>query len=96
MPSYVQRTSRCCPARPFLQANVARLNEYKAKLIVFPRKSNQKPKKGDSSPAETSAATQVSLATAVPMPVASDEVRPPRYFPTKITINFAPSSQFIY
>jgi len=70
-------------ARPFLQANVARLNEYKAKLIVFPRKSNQKPKKGDSSPAETSAATQVSLATAVPMPVASDEVRPSRYFPTK-------------
>jgi len=41
-----------------LQANVQRLKEYKAKLIVFPRKSNAKPKAGDSSPQETSTATQ--------------------------------------
>jgi large subunit ribosomal protein L13e len=41
-----------------LQANVQRLKEYKAKLIVFPRKSNAKPKAGDSSAAETSTATQ--------------------------------------
>lgn len=30
-----------------LQANVQRLNEYKSKLVLFPRKANQ-PKKGDS------------------------------------------------
>jgi large subunit ribosomal protein L13e len=42
------------------------LKEYKAKLIVFPRKSNQKPKQGDSAAAETSTATQF---TGVVMPV---------------------------
>ena len=41
-----------------LQANVQRLKAYKAKLIVFPRGSNQKPKQGDSSAEETSTATQ--------------------------------------
>jgi large subunit ribosomal protein L13e len=35
---------------------------------VFPRKSNQKPKKGDSAPAETAAATQLKGA---PLPVAA-------------------------
>eukprot|EP01084_Bolivina_argentea_P113490 202236_1 len=42
-----------------LQDNVARLNAYKQKLIVFPRKSNQRPKAGDSSPDETAEATQL-------------------------------------
>lgn len=32
-----------------LQANVARLKEYKSKLIVFPLRRLSKPKKGDSS-----------------------------------------------
>lgn len=38
-----------------------------AKLVVFPRKSNQAPKKGDAAPAETAAATQLSGAI---MPIA--------------------------
>jgi len=38
-----------------LQANVARLQEYRSKLIIFPRKTGQV-KKGDSSKEETSAA----------------------------------------
>jgi len=49
-----------------LAANVQRLKEYKAKLIVFPRKSNTKPKSGDSAVSETSTATQF---TGVIMPV---------------------------
>ncbi|KAJ3303958.1 60S ribosomal protein L13 [Kappamyces sp. JEL0829] len=40
-----------------LKANVARLQEYKSKLIVFPRKAG-KAKKGDASAEETAAATQ--------------------------------------
>eukprot|EP01027_Heterolobosea_sp_BB2_P027055 GEZU01042248.1.p2 GENE.GEZU01042248.1~~GEZU01042248.1.p2 ORF type:complete len:218 (-),score=102.89 GEZU01042248.1:274-927(-) len=37
--------------------NAARLKEYKSKLIVYPRKANQKkPKKGDSTPEEIAAA----------------------------------------
>mmetsp|Transcript_7583 Transcript_7583/g.11356 ORF Transcript_7583/g.11356 Transcript_7583/m.11356 type:complete len:204 (-) Transcript_7583:55-666(-) len=40
-----------------LQVNVERLKEYKARLVVFPRK-NGKIKKGDSSVEETKAATQ--------------------------------------
>ncbi|CAM9288581.1 unnamed protein product, partial [Hapterophycus canaliculatus] len=39
--------------------NVARLKEYRAKLIVFPRGSKHLPKKGDSTPEEQAAATQV-------------------------------------
>uniref|UniRef100_A0A7R9WAC9 60S ribosomal protein L13 n=1 Tax=Pseudictyota dubia TaxID=2749911 RepID=A0A7R9WAC9_9STRA len=42
-----------------LQENVQRLNAYKAKLVVFPRGSNAKPKTGDASVEETSAATQL-------------------------------------
>lgn len=38
-----------------LQANVARLQEYQSKLIIFPRKTGQV-KKGDSSKEETAAA----------------------------------------
>ncbi len=41
-----------------LQANVERLKAYKAKLIVFPRKSRSKPKHGDSSAAETAVVSQ--------------------------------------
>ncbi|KAH7479817.1 hypothetical protein PRIC1_008631 [Phytophthora ramorum] len=41
-----------------LQANVHRLKAYKAKLVVFPRKSVNKPKNGDSSPEETKNAVQ--------------------------------------
>ncbi|XP_065064288.1 large ribosomal subunit protein eL13-like [Rhopilema esculentum] len=41
-----------------LQANVQRLNEYKSKLILFPRKAN-KPKAGDSEAAELALATQL-------------------------------------
>ncbi|RLN91113.1 hypothetical protein BBJ28_00011666 [Nothophytophthora sp. Chile5] len=41
-----------------LQANVHRLKAYKAKLVVFPRKNLNKPKNGDSAPAETQNAVQ--------------------------------------
>ncbi|CAM9139341.1 unnamed protein product, partial [Chrysoparadoxa australica] len=50
--------------------NVDRLKAYKAKLIVFPKKSNQKPKAGDSTAAETGAATQHS---GVIMPIVAAE-----------------------
>jgi large subunit ribosomal protein L13e len=55
-----------------MEGNVERLKEYKSKLIVFPRRSNQRPKSGDSSAAETSAATQH---TGVVMPL-STETKP--------------------
>ncbi len=41
-----------------LQLNVQRLKEYKARLVVFPRKSGA-PKKGDASAAEIAAASQL-------------------------------------
>jgi len=41
-----------------LQLNVQRLKEYRAKLIVFPKKLN-KPKKGDSTEEELKVATQL-------------------------------------
>ncbi|KAA8896787.1 ribosomal protein L13e [Sphaerosporella brunnea] len=41
-----------------LQQNVARLNEYKSKLIIFPRKTKA-PKKGDASAEEIKEASQV-------------------------------------
>eukprot|EP00188_Purpureofilum_apyrenoidigerum_P001038 Plantae.Rhodophyta-Purpureofilum_apyrenoidigerum.ctg15289.p1 GENE.Plantae.Rhodophyta-Purpureofilum_apyrenoidigerum.ctg15289~~Plantae.Rhodophyta-Purpureofilum_apyrenoidigerum.ctg15289.p1 ORF type:complete len:207 (+),score=51.72 Plantae.Rhodophyta-Purpureofilum_apyrenoidigerum.ctg15289:70-690(+) len=40
-----------------LQANVQRLNEYKSKLIIFPKKPN-KPKSGDASKDDQATATQ--------------------------------------
>ncbi|KAK9389952.1 ribosomal protein L13e [Lipomyces mesembrius] len=49
-----------------LDANVARLKEYQAKLILFPRKAG-KPKKGDSEVSELAAATQVSTAAVLPI-----------------------------
>jgi len=50
-----RRTNRC---EESLSANVARLEEYKKNLIVFPRRAG-KPKKGDSSASDCAGATQV-------------------------------------
>ena len=49
-----------------LQLNKKRLEEYKAKLILFPRK-NSKPKNGDSPAADLAAATQHKGATIMPI-----------------------------
>jgi large subunit ribosomal protein L13e len=60
------------------ELNVTRLKEYKAKLIVLPRKAG-KPKKGDASAAEIAAAQQtlsVSSAFPVPKPSTKVETRP--------------------
>jgi large subunit ribosomal protein L13e len=50
-----RRTNRCNES---LARNVARLEEYKSKLIVFPKKRLSKVKNGDSSRDECKAATQ--------------------------------------
>ena len=42
-----------------LQANVQRLKAYKAKLIVFPRGRNNKPKQGDASMEDIQSAVQL-------------------------------------
>lgn len=52
-----RRTNRCNDS---LARNVARLEEYKSKLIVFPKKRLSKVKNGDSSRDECKAATQFS------------------------------------
>ena len=49
--------------------NVQRLLEYKAKLVVFPRKSS-KTKKGDSSADELAKAKQVTSKNILPLPAA--------------------------
>jgi large subunit ribosomal protein L13e len=51
-----RRKNRCLES---LQENVARLNTYRAKLVVFPRRSRN-PKTGDSSAEELSSVTQLS------------------------------------
>ena len=51
---------------PTFTANVERLQAYKSKLILFPRRVN-KPKKGDSSAEELATATQASINTAFPI-----------------------------
>ena len=56
-----------------LQANVARLEEYKSKLIVFPKKRLSKVKNGDSSKEECKSATQL-LGTVLPLVKPSDEI----------------------
>mmetsp|Transcript_10933 Transcript_10933/g.15184 ORF Transcript_10933/g.15184 Transcript_10933/m.15184 type:complete len:211 (-) Transcript_10933:82-714(-) len=56
-----------------LAANVARLNDYKAKLVVFPRRRLSKPKAGDSPPEETKAATQLS-GTVLPLAKPASEI----------------------
>ncbi|KAL3678290.1 hypothetical protein R1sor_021246 [Riccia sorocarpa] len=50
-----RRKNKCLES---LQANIARLNTYKAKLVVFPRRS-RKIKAGDSTPEELASATQL-------------------------------------
>mmetsp|Transcript_23809 Transcript_23809/g.53713 ORF Transcript_23809/g.53713 Transcript_23809/m.53713 type:complete len:225 (+) Transcript_23809:241-915(+) len=50
-----------------LARNVARLSEYKEKLVLFPKKKLSAPKKGEASPAEQAAATQYMGA---PLPLA--------------------------
>jgi large subunit ribosomal protein L13e len=47
-----------------LQANVARLNEYRSKLILFPRRANR-PKSGDASKEDVTTATQTRNVAAV-------------------------------
>lgn len=49
-----------------LQANAARLKAYKAKLVIFPRKSG-KPKAGDSGAADLEAAEQLTGADVMPL-----------------------------
>ena len=56
-----------------LALNVARLKEYKGKLIVFPKKRLSKVKNGDSSAAECKAATQFE-GTIQPLAAASKEI----------------------
>lgn len=55
-----------------LQLNVQRLQEYKSRLIVFPRKS-KKPTKGDSSKDQLAQATQLK-GDIIPLPKAGDAV----------------------
>mmetsp|Transcript_33971 Transcript_33971/g.44837 ORF Transcript_33971/g.44837 Transcript_33971/m.44837 type:complete len:208 (-) Transcript_33971:340-963(-) len=66
-----RRTNKSVEA---MQGNVARLKEYKSKLVVFPRKSNQKPKNGDSPPEETANATQYAGKVVMPIKKAANEV----------------------
>ncbi|KAG0639863.1 ribosomal protein L13e [Tuber brumale] len=47
-----------------LQTNVARLNEYRSKLILFPRRANR-PKSGDAPKEDITAATQTRTVAAV-------------------------------
>ncbi|KAJ3075514.1 60S ribosomal protein L13 [Podochytrium sp. JEL0797] len=49
-----------------MQTNVARLIEYKSKLVLVPRKAN-KPKKGDATKEAIAAASQVSLGSVMPI-----------------------------
>ncbi|KAJ3117219.1 60S ribosomal protein L13 [Phlyctochytrium bullatum] len=58
-----------------LDANVARLNEYKSKLIVFPKKLN-KPKKGDSTGDVLASATQLKgIVLPIAQPTPSETTR---------------------
>jgi len=56
-----------------LTRNVARLEEYKGKLIVFPKKRLSKVKNGDSTAAECKAATQLK-GTVLPLVAAAHEI----------------------
>lgn len=57
-----------------MMANVDRLKQYKAQLIVFPRRSNAKPRGGDSSAELTSQASQNKVAALFPIKQAADVV----------------------
>lgn len=50
-----------------MMANVDRLKQYKAQLVVFPRGSNQKPRGGDSAVELTNKATQNTVAQLFPV-----------------------------
>jgi large subunit ribosomal protein L13e len=63
-----RRRNRCTES---LQLNAQRLKEYKAKLIVFPRKKG-KPKSGDADVAELDKAEQLK-GPILPMPTIPDE-----------------------
>ncbi|EED93080.1 RL13e, ribosomal protein 13e 60S large ribosomal subunit [Thalassiosira pseudonana CCMP1335] len=65
-----RRTNRSADS---LATNVARLEEYKSKLIVFPKKRLSKVKNGDSSKEECKAATQMQ-GTILPLAKAAHEV----------------------
>ena len=65
-----RRTNKCAES---LATNVARLEEYKSKLIVFPKKRLSKVKNGDSSAEECKAATQLQ-GTVLPLASASNEI----------------------
>eukprot|EP00178_Gracilaria_changii_P000492 TRINITY_DN10600_c0_g1_i1.p2 TRINITY_DN10600_c0_g1~~TRINITY_DN10600_c0_g1_i1.p2 ORF type:complete len:230 (-),score=51.03 TRINITY_DN10600_c0_g1_i1:296-985(-) len=56
-----------------LQANIERLKSYKARLIIFPNGSNQKPNKIESAPELTANATQLKEPLNV-LPEQSDEL----------------------
>lgn len=56
--------------------NVARLKEYRANLIIFPRGSKHLPKKGDSSVEEQAAATQVRAMVLMDVPFCLFAVSP--------------------
>ena len=58
-----------------LQLNAQRLKEYKAKLIVFPRKRG-KPKAGDADVAELDKAQTISSGPILPMPAAHVQEAP--------------------
>ncbi len=49
-----------------LKENVDRLRDYKSKLVVIPRGSNQRPKSGDSGPEQTANAPEAML---TPLPL---------------------------
>ena len=66
-----RRKNKCAES---LQMNAQRLKEYKAKLIVFPRKRG-KPKAGDADAAEVEKATQLT-GPLVPMPAAFTQEEP--------------------
>lgn len=55
-----------------LTLNIARLKEYQAKLVLFPKKKLAKPGKGEASVAEQASATQF---TGVVMPLAKAEAK---------------------
>ncbi len=49
-----------------LKENVGRLQDYKSKLVVIPRRSNQRPKAGDSVPEQTANAPEAMI---TPLPL---------------------------
>ena len=69
-----------------LKENVSRLQEYKAKLIVFPRKTRGKPVTGDSSKEECAKAEQL---IGDVMPIVKPKPSIVSYTPTKVSLHGA-------